>query len=62
MTNPEGPDLPPEERAFWLKNLLHAAEAASADLHARNDVTQIALVADLDDLCIRLRGELDDIK
>ena len=58
----EGPDLAPAERAAWLKTLLNAAESAAANLRTRDDGTQSVLVADLDDLCVRLRGELDDLQ
>ena len=62
MTNPDGPDLAPAERVAWLKNVINAAESAAADLRARNDATQAVLIDDLDDLCVRLRAELDDVK
>jgi hypothetical protein len=54
--------LTPAERVAWLQILINAAESAVASLRVRDEGTRSVLIADLDDLCTRLRGELDDLR
>ena len=56
------PDIPRLDRTSWLQHLIHTAESAAADLRDRDDPTEAVLIADLDDLSLRLRRELDDVK
>jgi hypothetical protein len=55
-------DMPPVTRTAWLEHLISTAESAAASLRERDDPNTADLIADMDDLCLRLRRELDDIK
>jgi hypothetical protein len=48
-----------EERRVWLERVIDAAARAAEDLRAHRDPSHHALLQDLDDLCERLRAELD---
>jgi hypothetical protein len=54
--------MPPVTRTAWLEHLISTAESAAASLRERDDPNTADLIADMDDLCLRLRRELDDIK
>jgi hypothetical protein len=56
------PDMPPVTQTAWLQHLIKTAESAAASLRDRNDPSTAVLIADIDDLCLRLRRELDEIK
>ena len=54
--------MPPVTRTAWLQHLINTAESAAASLRERDDPSTAGLIADMDDLSLRLRRELDDIK
>jgi hypothetical protein len=54
--------MPPVTQTAWLQHLIKTAESAAASLRDRNDPSTAVLIADIDDLCLRLRRELDEIK
>ena len=58
----DDPDLPPVTRTAWLEHLISTAESAAASLRDRDDPTTAGLITDIDDLCVRLRRELDDMQ
>jgi hypothetical protein len=62
MKGPDQPDVTHRGRSAWLDRLLGIAESAAGDLRARDDPSHANLIEDLDDLCLRLRSELDDTK
>jgi len=54
--------MPPVTREAWLEHLISTAESAAASLRERDDPSAADLIAEIDDLCLRLRRELDDIR
>ena len=58
----DDPDLPPVTRTAWLEHLISTAESAAASLRDRDDPSTADLITDIDDLCVRLRRELDDMQ
>jgi hypothetical protein len=54
--------MPPVTQTAWLQHLVNTAESAAASLRDRNDPSTADLIADMDELCVRLRRELDDSK
>jgi len=55
-------DMPPVTREAWLEHLISTAESAAASLRERDDPSAADLIAEIDDLCLRLRRGLDDIR